>query len=316
MEELNEKEIAESLFGKASIKTDIKHMKSPSALTLFCRDNRKSKFVGHQIKGFMTKFCQEFYSTQTDVGVCSSKNSLQILKDSKIIAKSNEHKLDDTVRNMEHTFFIKVNNFVPTSITSAPRTNHGSLGIQMQIHQDKDYSKILFGGNVEESLKSISLLPGNEYLIELKPYGQRSTADFQKLPIEQRRCRLDTETLQGSTYKIYSKQNCIYDCFVTKAYEDCKCIPWDFVTNINATECDIFGRTCFFTVMEQLTHKSEDQCPNCMDECDWVKYPKLKIEKESIKIVPRIENKYETYGTNKYMATADFAVHQGYVENR
>ena len=143
----------------------------------------------------------------------------------------------------------------------------------MQIQGGKDFPNILFGSNQEKNMKSISLQPGYEYAIELDPYGQLSTEDFKAMPLENRKCRLDHEIFDNSTHSIYTKANCIYDCHVNLAFTTCKCVPWDFVNVIKgATECDIFGRTCFFNMIETLAHGSDQNCSHCIEECDSIKY--------------------------------------------
>ena len=139
-----------------------------------------------------------------------------------------------------------------------PRTSHRNFDIQMQIQERKNFPSILFGSNQEKDKKSITLTPGHEYIIELDSHGQMSTDDFKTMSLEQRHCRLDKEVLEYSTHPIYTSENCKYDCFVKMAFDTCKCIPWDFVNKIEgATECDIFGRTCFFNMIETLTHGSK-----------------------------------------------------------
>ena len=59
-----------------------------------------------------------------------------------------------------------------------PRTTHHDFNVQMQIHENKGFPQILYGVNLDEDLRSISLERGHEYLIELQPYGQVSSEDF------------------------------------------------------------------------------------------------------------------------------------------
>ena len=98
---------------------------------------------------------------------------------------------------------------------------------------------------------------------------KKSTLDFQKLSLNQRKCRLSHEILQNATYEVYTKANCRYDCKVTLAFNECNCIPVEFVNTIsNAEICEIFGKTCFMNMIENMTHASRNLCPHCIDECD------------------------------------------------
>ena len=177
-----------------------------------------------------------------------------------------------------------------------PRTTHGDFNIQMQIHESKGFPQILYGVNQDEDLRSISLKPGYEYLIELQPYGQVSSEDFKEMSLKKRKCRLMHETIAGATHPIYTRRNCLYDCHIQKAFETCFCVPWDFTKNVkHAKECDIFGRTCFFNKIANLTHTMErDSCSHCEDECDWIQYKRVVKEKQSIKLANYLEscNKY------------------------
>lgn len=155
----------------------------------------------------------------------------------------------------------------------------------MQIQESKGFPEILFGSNQEKNKKSITLKPGHEYKIELDPYGQYSTDDFKAMSMDKRQCRLNHEVFDGSTHPIYTQANCKYDCQITQAYETCRCIPWDFVNNLqDANECDIFGRTCFFNMIETLTHGSNENCTHCIDECDFVRYRRRITEQSSIRL--------------------------------
>ena len=166
-----------------------------------------------------------------------------------------------------------------------PRTIHRNFGIQLQVQENKDFTKILFGSNQEEDKKSISLTPGYEYNIVLDPYGQYSTNDFKGMSLDKRQCRLDHETFDHSTHPIYTKANCEFDCHVKLASESCQCVPWDFVNKFQGSEeCDIFGRTCFFNMMETLAHKSDENCTHCIEECDYIKYRRSLGKSNSLKL--------------------------------
>ena len=157
--------------------------------------------------------------------------------------------------------------------------------MQLQIHQNRDLTRILFASDQETELESITLNPGFEYTIKLFPRGRRSKSRFQQLSLQQRKCRLDHEILDDSTTKIYTKLNCKYDCHISLAIDSCGCIPWDFLTSKeNVQECDIFSRKCFFNKMENLTHDPRNFCPRCIDECDKIEFRKEIVEEKSLEL--------------------------------
>ena len=85
-----------------------------------------------------------------------------------------------------------------------------------------------------------------------------STHGFRGLNVEQRKCHLKNEVDKNSIFKIYTKNNCIYECHVKLVKDICKCIPWDFMhKHIQMPECDVFGRTCFFKSMKNLTQSPQ-----------------------------------------------------------
>ena len=169
-----------------------------------------------------------------------------------------------------------------------PRTSHEKVGLQIQVQGHKAFPNVLYGGNQEQSMKSMSLEPGFEYIIELDPNGQLSTDDFKSMSLEKRQCRLDHEIFVNSTHPIYTKANCEFDCYVNLAFETCKCVPWDFVNTIQeATECDFFGRSCFFNMIETLTHESYQNCNHCIDECDSIKYRRKVIKETKLDLVKK-----------------------------
>ena len=155
------------------------------------------------------------------------------------------------------------------------RTRHKEFGVQLQIHQNKEFAQILYTASQDERKKSISLKPGYEYTIEITPVGQKSTEGLRDLSKFRRKCLLDYEVNENSIFKIYSKANCMYECEVEKAYEVCQCIPWDFFhelkSNGSATECDVFGRTCFQNAINAVT-KDKHSCKHCIEECDMMNF--------------------------------------------
>ena len=164
-----------------------------------------------------------------------------------------------------------------------PRTSHLNFKVQLQIHDGKGFPQILYGIDQDEDQKSISLKPGNEYHIELYPYGQVSTEDVRDISIDKRQCRLSHETFEGASHPTYTKDSCLYDCHVQMAFETCQCVPWDFAHKFKeGKECDVFGRTCFFNRIENLTHMVEESCSHCQEECDWIRYRRKIIASASI----------------------------------
>ena len=186
-----------------------------------------------------------------------------------------------------------------------PRTSHHDFNVQLQIHEGKGFPQILYGLSQDKDQRSISLKPGNEYVILLYPYGQLSTEGVKDISLEKRQCRLTHEAFKGSSHPTYTKDGCLCDCRVQKAFNTCKCVPWDFANGIKERkECDVFGRTCFFNRIENLTHTVDEACSYCQEECDWTRYRRDIIGSESITLKKRsvmVESISVKVECNKYI---------------
>ena len=175
-----------------------------------------------------------------------------------------------------------------------PRTLEQEFDIQLQIHQNKEFARILRADDEGASLRSISLKPGYEYNLEINPLARQSTKDFKLLSKKDRDCQLDYELNENSIFKIYSKANCRYECETSLAYGICHCIPWDFLHtahNSTAEICDVFGRKCFQTAVNNIT-KNGNACKHCVRECDKMEF-ELKVL--STKDLSSMENPYIKY---------------------
>ena len=66
-------------------------------------------------------------------------------------------------------------------------------------------------------------------------------------------------------------------------------------------KCDIFGKTCFLRMVDNIVHDSRNLCPQCIDECDKTVYSKTSIKSENITL-PELSN-YDstTVSCNKYI---------------
>ena len=150
-----------------------------------------------------------------------------------------------------------------------PRFTDNKIEVLMEVNQNSDVAQMLHNSDQDISTMSLSLQPGFEYVIDVSVTGQTSTAGFKDLDSEKRKCKLENEVNKDSILKKYLQNNCKYSCHINVAFGMCGCIPWDFLHNIkNATECDIFGRTCFTHAMKNIKHSQERFCPECVEDCD------------------------------------------------
>ena len=94
-----------------------------------------------------------------------------------------------------------------------------------------DRFKIIFPFPIdyEESSAPLVLKRNHEYQIDINPRGQMSSEGFKKFEVNQRDCLFENEVEISSVFKVYTKNNCKYECYVKNATDTCKCIPWDFI---------------------------------------------------------------------------------------
>ena len=184
--------------------------------------------------------------------------------------------------------------------------------IQLKIHQSNDIAhlytdKTFFNPNTDPILKLRSLdkykYYNNEYFVDVTPNIVVTTDAFKKMNIRQRNCKLEQEIEDKSIFKVYTNKNCKYECIIKKAQDLCSCIPWDFIHNTLAHECDIFGRTCFYNAMKNLT--MHDDCNHCMKECDYITYDAV-VREETFNSRAIITGSYESGKCDRQRAFCDF----------
>ena len=283
-----EKELAAKVFGVDNIK-NLEQGAAPLSSIIFCH-SKVHGFTGDAVSGMKARLCNDFFPSPTDVGMCLAKN----LKINEIM-KPNEYfdtifdssfqpkiqKIESGTTWSEDTLVLFTdlsNDFRQTY----PRLSKNDIGeIEFQLHQPEEIGKVLKSSTYNKFKKPIVLKAGYEYFIDVTPTGQIPTEAFKNLNLEARKCKLEHEVSESSVFKVYTKNNCEYECHANLALEKCQCVPWDFVTEKNHEECDIFGRSCFFDTIKNLTISPEDPCNEiCLKECNHVDYHKeLTMEK-------------------------------------
>ena len=277
---------------KSKMKDNTKHVASPMAPIVFCYD-RSEGFNGINV-GMSGKICNKFFHTPTDIGMCLTKN-LKI----RDILHSNPHyaiaydelfeselqsdggKFKSDTLGSEMIFAVNVDGTTKRGHShqypwrqTIPRSEDLDLDeFMLQIHPSSELAKLLLEKDYHLNMMPIKLRAGKEYFIDVTPSGTRVSEDFKSLVIQKRGCLIESDYPTSLTFKTYSKSNCQYECFVNKAQEICDCIPWDFIDNNSMKhECDIFGRTCFFKTMKNLSLSQINHCPGCKKKCEEVQY--------------------------------------------
>ena len=156
--------------------------------------------------------------------------------------------------------------------------------IQLQFQQAGDLGTIYTETYFDIDTETISLSLGKEYFIDVVPTGSRASDSLKSLDAFDRKCLLKDELPESSVFKQYSESNCKYECRVELVSTLCGCVPWDFITTKLSPkkECDVFGRTCFFAKMKNVTRSPENICPQCQKACDYTNYKTIKIREQNL----------------------------------
>ena len=292
-----EKHLAERLVGKKNVK-DLKYLAAPLPLILFCL-NGNENFVGDDL-GMFAKACSDFFPMPTDKGICFTKNTdiKEVMNTdstydeflSSYLQKSDEYIIGGTSKSKQSfAFFTGGNEMYPSDPRTMKIDKDAFLKTQSEILLKVHSPKVL-ANFIEDNTLTIStqltLRVGYEYFIDVTPKVVSTTDAFKNMGFQQRKCKLSNEIPDGSIFKNYTMKNCQYECNIKKAETLCKCIPWDFMHNTQAKECDLFGRTCFYNAMEELTKSNQSHCKECLiKECDHTTYEAIITKEKKIQEV-------------------------------
>ena len=260
-----ENNLAKKLFGPNNLK-NLNEKLSPLSLILYCHIKDEG-YLGEDL-GTSANFCNDFFAVPTDVGLCLSRNfnfsSNEVIYRSKHYDGIFYKNIQKSVERWGDTTLVVFTDAINSLRQTYPRKVSSSVeNLKLQLHQPEEFAKINLGV-ISELGDSIELTSGFEYFIEVTPTGQIATKSFEAMDYEQRKCNLKHEGLDLSNFKTYSENNCRYECNVQIAKEKCQCIPWDFIDSTVGLECDVFGRTCFYNVMENLTQFPIMECNHCI----------------------------------------------------
>ena len=280
-----ENDMIQDLFPNSKLKDKNEPFIGPKSPIIFCLE-RFDGFEGDSVPGMTAKICNDFFLAPTDQGVCLTKNL-----DIKEILHQNENY--DSFFEADHqnikkhfdgkTLWSEVklliyidgdisNNDLRQTFPRGPNSNLDE--VKILLHPFKNLAKLSQEDDYNVHLAPLKLKFRHEYFIDITPKGTKVSEEFKALPFEKRQClTTNDEVPTSATFKKYSQNNCYYECHVKLAQEQCQCKPWDFVDyNSKMDECDVFGRSCFFAAMENVTQSQQTLCPHCQPECEYTNY--------------------------------------------
>ena len=65
---------ARKLLGEENLLNNPNDM-SPFSMIIFCKSRRDQEFIGLDVEGMTSKYCDEYFPTPTNVGMCMTKNT-------------------------------------------------------------------------------------------------------------------------------------------------------------------------------------------------------------------------------------------------
>ena len=288
-----EQAMAKRLFGASNV-GNLSHQIAPNAMPIFCF-NRMDGYIGEDV-GMSTKVCNEYRLMPSDKGLSISNNKVslkRILQFGKPyeaifdpnVDSSKETKIKRGTYWSQQTYVINTAKSIIYEKIVAKGESNGFEYVKIQFHQSEELAQYRKESHFDKSLIPLDLRAGYEYTIDITPIGQVSSEEFEAQSMKNRNCFLKTEGLEDSIFKLYSENNCKYECHVKIAREACKCQPWDYFAKgmERWRECDVFGRKCFIQEMETLASSPWNNCPNCKKACKFLKYQREIIEVEAIR---------------------------------
>ena len=287
---LPEIELAKRLFGSHAM-VNLNHTIAPFSLVLFCYQRSKG-FTGDDL-GMYAKACNEFFPTPTDQGICLTRNMdiKKIIHPDKNYERLFESSLQSSSEYIKEgtdgsknilAVFTGASFYMRDIEQISLRTTDYDQDFLLKFHQSNEIPHFSEEGELRLASTSLKLKSGMEYFVDIIPHVTKTTKAFKKMDIHNRDCKLQHEVEKNSIFKVYTQENCKYECKIKKAEAMCKCIPWDFTHKNGITpECDIFGRTCFYNAMDYLA-KSQSLCNHCMKECDYTIYETILTNGKSL----------------------------------
>ena len=321
-----ERNLAVKLFGESMVRKSPTSLKSPVPFAMLC-ESKLEGFKGQDINEWTQNSCDSFFPTPTDQGFCMTENLdvKEVLHEHEqydILMEPGLQKQTTKIQGgtlwSPKTFVISTQNepHDPGSMTwrhaskNEILTSKWDLGhcrdndcnfysngeIQLQVHSSGDFGHMTPEPDFRGGTEAILLKRGWEYFIDIYPVGIRSSNQYKSLSLEERQCLMEDEVPENSIFKKYSEKNCKYECHTKLARDTCRCTPWDFILQNHETnfeqECDVFGRTCFYNTMKNLTQSTTDFCPHCLDLCDKNEFKKVVVKKN---ILPNFDTSKGNY---------------------
>ena len=145
-----------------------------------------------------------------------------------------------------------------------------------------------FGIGIHDPMQVPELMvtvdPGYKSTLRITPSQTVTSQDTMDLPKEKRNCQFQHENDDLTIFKVYTEANCIFECKLNIALDNCHCMPWNYPHfNNSVATCDRFGGLCFKHFMEQADTLRQCKCqPDCTITTYSYSINSIKIDEDSI----------------------------------
>ncbi|TRY75168.1 hypothetical protein TCAL_14586 [Tigriopus californicus] len=257
-------------------------------LVIYCKDTFREQWKGSRIGfGLANKFCQDFFSSPTDMGFCLTKNwradtNLKVQKSTSAFLENFDSFTGPllyshpNIREGVVTLVIDTQKRHTLPRKSSMNKDKDDIlnKINLQLHQTNSVGQMVTSQDFSRAMEVLTLKSGHEYFIEITPEGSDVTNRFRdSLSPEQHPCHLDVLVHDLELFQTYSYANCYYECRVKYAADICACVPWDYLSNLDYPLCDVIGGTCFRNMIQNATFTTNLPC-SCPRACTEVQYSK------------------------------------------
>ena len=122
----------------------------------------------------------------------------------------------------------------------------------------------LTGGEV------IEIIPGFHTTVLISPTQMHMSKEATAMPRGQKECMSPHESDSLDLFESYDNKNCLFECSIKRAREECGCILWDFPRWEGTTPVCSTGEYACFREAVESTEPSD--CPRCMPDSEGVTY--------------------------------------------
>ncbi|KAG5679610.1 hypothetical protein PVAND_009170 [Polypedilum vanderplanki] len=110
----------------------------------------------------------------------------------------------------------------------------------------------------------------HEYEIKIVPIITKTDESLRQMSFETRKCYFNDEK-ELKFFKIYTKNNCEFECLSHALYQICKCVPFYYIRNSTWDICNFYKmKNCIDNLLHMQS--TEGNNCNCLPACNSVSY--------------------------------------------